>query len=220
MVSVNKRTPWMALALIVAGFGASVVFFMVLLPIVSGSLFSQFSGPGAVQPSQDMLLNLFIKMFLISMAGIIPIFAAFSYYLHWFFKTGKELAIELDDKYRSDIWMFLGIIFSLPLAYVYYKVSKLASDYTETGAFVKYLLSLMFLGPIGIFLIQMDINKKTPFEGVKKEPSYDILTRFGLFSMEYWWLLVPTLFYFVLFAIGMGNMSNMMDQLALQGSFQ
>lgn len=138
--------------------------------------------------------------------------ATYVYVLHWYFKTGHELALELGEKYNSGLFMFLGLLFGIPMIYVWYKVSKMASDYNKTGSFVKYLL-LLILYPIGIFVIQRDINQKTPFGEVEEEPSYDILTRIGFFGMEYWWLLAVMVLYLALFTIMISVMAPIFSQL-------
>jgi hypothetical protein len=204
-----KRTPWVAAAL----WGGGLVYNKVL----SNALFLVFAVRGAAveeavaSGGSVNTPDLILVGIPILIGGVISV-ATYVYVLHWYFKTGKELALELGEKYNSGLFMFLGLLFGIPMLYVWYKVSKMASVYIESGSLVKYLF-LLILYPIGIFVIQRDINQKTPFGEVEEEPSYDILTRIGFFGMEYWWLLAAAVLYLALFTFMIAVMAPLFSQM-------
>jgi hypothetical protein len=196
---ITKRTPWTALFLTVLGFLVIISLWKQLLPLMFDTFFTYIEY--GVVPGTEQLMDIFNSFFLMALIGFMAISIAFVYILHWYFKTGKELAEELGEGYRSGLWMFFGLILGFPMLYVNYKIANMASDYTKTGGFYKYLLLLLFLGPIGIFVVQYDINKKTPFGALEEGPPYDIFTRFGYSCMEHWWLLIVIVIYAVLFIV-------------------
>jgi len=185
--------------------------------ILSGALFILFSAKiaaveaGVVRGEGVNTFDLILVGIPVLIGAVISL-AMYVYVLHWYFKTGQELAIELGVKYNSGRFMFLGLLFGIPMIYVWYKVSKMASQYIESGSLPKYLF-LLLLYPIGIFVIQRDINQKTPFGEAKEEPSYDILTRIGFFGMEYWWLLAAGVLYLALFTFMIAVLAPIFSQL-------
>ncbi len=124
------------------------------------------------------------------------------YYYYWLFKTGKELAEAKEENYRSDLWMFIGIITGIGMLYVLYMISKMASEYTGTGSQWKYFILFLILAPVSVYLVQRDINQKAPDVDETALPATtdeDVFTRIGLFVYEYWWAILPILGYIAYF---------------------
>jgi hypothetical protein len=211
MGHLDKRTPWVALVLLIAyGAGIKILSIVLSLPFYTDKV-SQIEAKGFIGGKPSLM-----EVFWLSIPDIVNVTLALIfclYVLSWFFRTGKELAKEQEVGYNAGLWMFLGLILGVPMIYVGYKTAKLAADYSETGSLFKNLLLLLFV-PIGIFTIQRDINSRTAFEETKEEPSYGMLTRFGFMGMDYWWLFAAMVIY-VAFAALLEMRPDLFSQLGL-----